>query len=112
MQSRKQADLILLDFSKAFVKVAHENYLINYTLWDQGEHSKIGLKTSLITKKQLVLLNGSNFDNISVSSGVPQFLVPCCFCIRKHAYSNILKISPPKNESFQIKILIFFIFLL
>ena len=26
----------------------------------------------------------------------------------KHAYSNILKISPPKTESFQIKILIFF----
>ena len=26
----------------------------------------------------------------------------------KHAYSNILKISPPKTESFQIKTLIFF----
>ena len=30
----------------------------------------------------------------------------------KHAYSNILKISSPKTESFQTKILIFFIFLL
>ena len=30
--------------------------------------------------------------------------------LRKHAYTNILKISPPKTESFQIKILIFFIF--
>ena len=29
----------------------------------------------------------------------------------KHAYWNILKISPPKTESFQIKILTFFIFL-
>ena len=28
--------------------------------------------------------------------------------LRKHAYSNILKISPPKIDSFQIKILIFF----
>ena len=28
--------------------------------------------------------------------------------LRKHAYSNILKISPPKTESFQIKILIYF----
>ena len=28
--------------------------------------------------------------------------------LRKHAYSNILKILPPKNENFQIKILIFF----
>ena len=31
--------------------------------------------------------------------------------LRKHAYSNILKISPPKTESFQIQILIVFIFL-
>ena len=40
----------------------------------------------------------------------------CTFCgntLRKHAYSNILKILPPKNEIFQIKKnLIFFIFLL
>ena len=28
--------------------------------------------------------------------------------LRKQAYSNILKISPPKPESFQIKILIYF----
>ena len=26
-----------------------------------------------------------------------------CFVLRKHAYSNILKILPPKNENFQIK---------
>ena len=25
------------------------------------------------------------------------------FTLRKHAYSNILKILPPKNENFQIK---------
>ena len=30
------------------------------------------------------------------------------FTLRKHVYSNILKISPPKTESFQIKILVFF----
>ena len=29
--------------------------------------------------------------------------------LREHAYSNILKIAPPKTESFQIKILIFFL---
>ena len=32
--------------------------------------------------------------------------------LRKHAYSNILKILPPTKENFQIKILIFFKFLL
>ena len=30
--------------------------------------------------------------------------------LQKHVFSNILKISPPKTESFQIQILIFFIF--
>ena len=29
--------------------------------------------------------------------------------LRKHAYSNILKILPPKTESFQKKVLILFI---
>ena len=32
--------------------------------------------------------------------------------LRKHAYSNILNFLPPKNENFQIKSLLFFIFLL
>ena len=32
--------------------------------------------------------------------------------LRKQAYSNILKILPPKKENSQIKTLIFFIFLL
>ena len=32
--------------------------------------------------------------------------------LRKHAYSNILKILPPKNENFQIKIPIFYIILI
>ena len=32
--------------------------------------------------------------------------------LRKHSYSNILKSLQPKKEIFQIKILIFFIFLL
>ena len=35
-----------------------------------------------------------------------------CKTLRKHTYSNILKISQPKPERFQIKILIFVIFLL
>ena len=35
-------------------------------------------------------------------------LATVLYTLRKLAYSNILKISPPKTESFQIKILIFF----
>ena len=35
--------------------------------------------------------------------------VPVLSALRKHAYSNILKISPPKDENFQIKTDIFHI---
>ena len=31
-----------------------------------------------------------------------------CITLREHTYSNLLKISPPKNSSFQINVLIFF----
>ena len=31
------------------------------------------------------------------------FFIPANSTLRKHAYSNILKISPPKTENFQIK---------
>ena len=55
--------------------------------------------------------------------GIAQAAYACCYqstlyllhavvSLRKHAYSSILNISPPKTESFQIKFLIFFIFLL
>ena len=46
---------------------------------------------------------------LSVYRAAKEFSV---LALRKHVYSNILKISPPKTESFQTKILIFFIFLL
>ena len=37
---------------------------------------------------------------------------PYTIPLQKHAYSTILKISPQETESLQVKILIFFIFLL
>ena len=55
--------------------------------------------------------------NPFMSSGVFFLFLYACLCtmegpLRKHAYSNILKILLPKNEDSQKKILIFFIFLL
>ena len=41
-----------------------------------------------------------NFSNKAIGSiNLGKFF----FWLRKHAYSNILKILPPKNENFQIK---------
>ena len=55
-------------------------------------------------------------STVFVSGGVSEILSNLYpLYLRKHAYSNILKILPQKkkkNENFQIKILIFFIFLL
>ena len=54
------------------------------------------------------VLNYRNLRSSSTLDLASLFL----YTLRKHAYRNILKISPPKIESFQIKILIIFIFLL
>ena len=49
----------------------------------------------------------------AANNGVPDRLFKKHGPLRRHAYSNILKLSPPKNEKFQIKKnLIFFKFLL
>ena len=44
MQSGKQTDLILLDFSKAFDKVAHEKLLLKLHFY--GGHSKLDKRLS------------------------------------------------------------------
>ena len=78
MQPGKQTDLILLDFSKALDKVAHEN------LFKLHHHGIRGGTLRWIK---------------SFLDGRSQNVLP----LRKHAYSNILKISPPKKANFQIK---------
>ena len=49
------------------------------------------------------------FDKGSKMRDLDNFLVST---LQKHAYSNIQKFSPPKTENFQIKMLIFDIYLL
>ena len=46
------------------------------------------------------------WDNIP-QSRTQDLVLSMRHTLRKHAYSDIFKISPPKTESFQIKILIF-----
>ena len=65
-------------------------------------------------KKDIIVL--SFCENYSVSplgeikgiATILQFIIIFANPLPKHAYSNILKISPLKAERFQIKILIFF----
>ena len=67
----KQADLILLDFSKAFGKVAHEKIQKLHHYGIRGDTLK-WIKAFLDNRKQAVGINGVNSNCIPVSSGLPQ----------------------------------------
>ena len=72
MQLGKQTDFILLHFSKAFDKVAHEKLLLKLDFYGIRGNTLNWIKDFLDNRNQSVLLNGSNSDSIPVSSGVPQ----------------------------------------
>ena len=72
MQLGKQTDLILIDFSKAFDKVAHEKLLLKPHFYGIRGNTLNWIKDFLNNRNQSVLLNDSNSDSIPVSSGVPQ----------------------------------------
>ena len=72
MQSGKQTDLILFDFRKAFNKVAHEKLLLKLHFYGIRGNILNWIKDFLDNRTQSVILNGTNSDNVAVSSGVPQ----------------------------------------
>ena len=72
MQLGKQTDLILLDFSKAFDKVAHEKLLLKLHFYGIRGNTQNWIKDLLDNRNQSVLLNGSTSDSIPVSSGFLQ----------------------------------------
>ena len=67
MQSGKQTDLILLDFSKAFDKVAHEKLLFKLHHYGIEGGTLRWIKSFLGDRSQNILLNGVKSDNIPVS---------------------------------------------
>ena len=74
MQTGFQTDLILLDFSKGFDKVAHEKLLLKlhyYGICIREDVLK-WIKNFFDSRKQAVVINGITSDSIHVPSGVPQ----------------------------------------
>ena len=75
LKTCRLTDLFLLDFSKAFDKVAHEKLLPKLHHYGIRGDTLKWIKDFLDNRKQAVVINGINSDKISVSSGVQQVSV-------------------------------------
>ena len=64
--------MILLDFSKAFDKVAHEKLISKLHFYGIWGKTLSWVNDFLDSLSQAVVLNGVKSDKIAVSSGVPQ----------------------------------------
>ena len=69
---KKQTDLILLDFSKAFDKVSHEKLALKLHDYGIRDPALKWVKGFLDNRHQSVIVNGSSSEPIPVSSRVPQ----------------------------------------
>ena len=72
MQTGKQTDLILIDFSKAFNKVAYKKLISKLHFYGIRGKTLSWVKDLLDSRSQAAVLNGVKSDKIAVSSGVPQ----------------------------------------
>ena len=72
MQNGGQTDVIVMDFSKAFDKVPHQELLYKLSNYGVNIVTLSWLKSFLSNRKQRVVLEGVMSDQVPVSSGVPQ----------------------------------------
>jgi hypothetical protein len=72
LDNRKQIDIIIMDFTKAFDKVPHRRLLLK--LWRYGIRGKIHkwIEGFLTHRKQRVVIDGESSEWVNVESSVPQ----------------------------------------
>ena len=72
LEEREQIDMIVLDFSKAFDKVAHHRLLAKLENYGVRGSLHKWIASFLLDRKQRVVVDGKNSDWVKVDSGVPQ----------------------------------------
>ena len=72
VNDRNQTDLLILDFSKAFDKVAHKRLLLKLEYYGIRGLVLAWIKAWLIRRTQQVALEGEFSEKSCVRSGVPQ----------------------------------------
>ena len=75
IENRKQLDVILLDFSKAFNKVPHRRLLLKLHHYGIRGTTQQWIAHFLQGRDQKVILNGQSSNSAPVHSGVPQGMV-------------------------------------
>ena len=83
LDNKKQTDMIIMDFAKAFDKVPHNRLLIKLNRYGIRGRTLNWIRTFLTKRKQRVVINGEFSDWVRVDSSVPQGTVtgPLLFLI-------------------------------
>ena len=72
INSKRQTDVVLLDFSKAFDKVSHKKLLHKIQHYGVDGKTNRWIKAFLSSRQQQVVVNGRPSSVAEVASGVPQ----------------------------------------
>ena len=92
LDNRKQTDITVLDFSKAFDKVSHQLLFTKLDHYGIRGSTLCWINSFLSDRTQKVIIEGAVPDTVKVTSGVPQgsVLTPILFLIYINDFPNSL----------------------